>query len=125
MELAGYLVTFGLAALYAMFLHKLDRRYEPDWTIATVVGGVALTGCGVAIRLYAGALPALHSAALVWWVWWLFVTHFAASGLAIAIWQIYQAKRRLDVYIAYLRGKHGNAPDEAAGLAAPRARRSR
>lgn len=111
----GYLMTFALTSVYAIVLALLDRAYEPDWTILTVVGGVALVGVGVAYRLTLGA-PAGTPDAVAWWAWLQVAWHFVVSAVPIALWQIWQARRRIRNLIAYLReGRNrDNPPDRAA-----------
>jgi hypothetical protein len=101
-------LLLGVATVgYAALLHWLDRAYEPDWTILTVVAGVALTGAGVAFRLTLG-VPPLPPEAVAWWVWWSAIWHFVVSGSVIGVWQAIQMRRRLLDYIAYLRRRRGD-----------------
>lgn len=111
----AYLVTFTLAGIYAVALALMDRRYEPDWTILTVVGGVALVGCGVAYRLTLGVPNGIPSA-VAWWVFLQVGWHFLVSAVPIALWQIWQERRRMHTFIDYLREgrSRGNTPKGSA-----------
>jgi asparagine N-glycosylation enzyme membrane subunit Stt3 len=110
----SYLVLFVATACYAAFLNWLDRAYEPDWTILTVVGGVGLTWCGVAYRLMLG-VPQLPPEPVAWWALWSVGWHFCVSGFVIALWQIWQVRKRLLNMVAYLRGRtRGHTPDRPA-----------
>lgn len=98
----AYLLTFALASAYAVILALLDRKYEPDWTILTVVCGVSLVGLGVAYRLTLGA-PHGPPDAVAWWTYLQVGWHFGTAFVPIAIWQTWQARRRIQNLIAYLR----------------------
>lgn len=90
-----YLAQFLAGAVYAAVLEiGLKRRYEPDYTWATVVGGTALVGLIVAARLAWARPPVLIQADLVWWSWWLWTYSFAAAGAPIVFWQLVLQGRR-------------------------------
>jgi hypothetical protein len=116
---AGGLLT---ASLYAITLEKIGREnYEPDWTVVTVMIGVALTGGWVALRIAYAPLPALAGAALAWWVWWLMFWMFVATGTPITLWQVWQSRQRLADMVSYLlRERHGHEADPAAAVPAAR-----
>lgn len=113
-DLQSYVLLSVLTIGYAAFLHVLDRAYEPDWTIVTVIGGVALTGGAVAYRLLLG-VPPLPPEAVAWWVWWSVLWHFCVSGFWIGCWQALQARRRFQAWIAYLTEgrRRGNSTDRS------------
>lgn len=118
-EIAFYVGAAASAAIYAAILERIGREnYEPDYTVVTVMIGVALTGGWVALRLLA-PLPDLPPQALAWWVWRLMFWMFVATGLPITLWQVWQARRRLQALAAYLIGvRHGHETDPAAAVAA-------
>jgi hypothetical protein len=80
--LGWLLILFGACGFYALVLHKLDHRYEPNGTIFTVIGGNSLIICGLYGMEQSGALApgtvAVVTAANV------------AAGIPIAIWQLIQ-----------------------------------
>lgn len=102
-----YLAQALAATLYAILLEGvLKRRYEPNWTWATVVGGVAMVGLIVAGRLAWGPLPALDGRALAWWVWLTVFWSFCAAAVPIIVWQLILQHRRLGELLALVR-RHG------------------
>jgi hypothetical protein len=54
--LGWLLILFGACGFYALVLHKLDHRYEPNGTIFTVIGGNSLIICGLYGMEQSGAL---------------------------------------------------------------------
>lgn len=98
-----------VSAAYAAFLESLDKAYEPQWTWATVVAGVALTGGCVAWR-FVGPIPALHGRTLAWWCWQQMFLHFCATGGPIIAWQLWKdARAREEARL----GKHPHRAAEA------------
>lgn len=103
-DLANWIAYGGLiltASLYSIFLESLKKAYEPNWTWLTVLGGIALTGGFVALRLTL-QLPALSGAAMAWWVWGVWFWAFVWSGIPIITWQLWQARKRLWKRIQYM-----------------------
>lgn len=87
-RLSGWLfVLLGSCGLYARWLHSLKRRYEPDWTIFTVIAGNALICAAIFGMEWVGfAAPGTG---------WLVVWCNVAAGFPIAVWQLVQyAERR-------------------------------
>lgn len=82
--------AFVSSSCYAYVLDRFQRRYEPRWTWLTVVGGVALVGSWVAMRIALG-IPG----ATPWEVWLLGLWHFVAAGLPIIFWQSWQDRDML------------------------------
>jgi hypothetical protein len=80
--------VFVAAALYAQFLHSLNKAYEKNYTWLTVMGGVALVGAVVGVR-FALPLPDLAAHALLWWAWLICVGHFVAAAVPIIAWQLW------------------------------------
>lgn len=106
-DLIAYGALMLASTLYSVWLESLKKAYEPDWTWATVMGGIALTGGFVALRL-ALHLPTLPPSQMAWWVWWAWFWGFVWSGIPIIVWQIWQARTRIRSYVAYLReGQNG------------------
>ena len=101
-DTAYYVGAAATSTLYALVLERIGKeRYEPDLTVLTVMGGVALTGGWVALRLTA-PVPMLGRMALVWWVWRVWFWMFVATGVPINLWQVWQARQRIAGLIAYL-----------------------
>jgi drug/metabolite transporter (DMT)-like permease len=116
-----YLGAAATSALYALALEKIGReRYEPDFTVVTVMVGVALTGGWVALRLALAPLPDLAGIALAWYVWWLMFWMFVSTGIPVTSWQIWQSRVRLAGLLRYLRGSYGHTTNDPATLAAQR-----
>jgi len=118
-EIAYYLGAALSATVYAAVLQAIGReRYEPDYTVVTVMLGVALTGGWVALRL-TGPLPDLSPDELVWWVWRVMFWMFVATGIPITAWQIWQARQRLMALAAYLtRSRYDYPTDSTSPVAA-------
>lgn len=90
-----YLAQFVASGIYAVVLEfGFRRKYEPNWTWATVVWGVAQVGLIIAARLAWGPLPILFYETMAWWVWWLMFWSFCASGAPIIIWQFIKMSSR-------------------------------
>lgn len=90
-----YLAQFAAATVFALvceFVFK--RRYEPGYTWAPAMAGIAQVGLLVAARLAWAPLPNLEGAALVWWVWWLIFWSFVASAVPVVFWQVVLQDRR-------------------------------
>jgi len=123
-EITYYLGAALSAAIYAAILQIIGReRYEPDFTVVTVMVGVALTGGWVAIR-FIGLLPELPADQLVWWCWRVMFQMFIATGLPITTWQIWQARRRIADLASYLtRSRNDTQIDQANQAAAVAAKR--
>jgi hypothetical protein len=81
-EIAAYITEIAVTTAFARYLHLQDRRYEPDWTWATVMAGVIISSApAIALarldpacwRRYEGRVLAgfLLSAAIIvpWQVW--------------------------------------------------------
>ena len=115
-----YRGLFLVSCLYALLLELLQRRYEPDLTWLTIVIGVAYTGVGVALRLRHGSIPFVGPLDLVWWEWWLWFWSFVASGTPIILWQLWQARLRIQAVIAYLLTRRECGQRHAAPLAEER-----
>jgi hypothetical protein len=121
-DIAFYAGAALSATIYAAILEAIGREtYEPDFTVVTVMLGVALTGAWVALRLLA-PLPDLAPTELAWWVWRLMFWMFVATGLPVTAWQIWQARKRIRQLAAYLtrsRHEHAHATDPASPMAVP------
>lgn len=81
-ELTAYSIEIAAVVAFARYLHLQNRRYEPDWTWATVMAGVILSSApAIALarldptdwRRYEGrvAVGFLVSAAVIipWQLW--------------------------------------------------------
>lgn len=102
-DVLTYLTQFLAGAAYAAVLEVgLKRRYEPDYTWATVVWGTAQVGLIVAARLALAPPPAQFQIDLVWWVWWLWTWSFVAAGAPIVFWQMVVQRGRIAQLVAYL-----------------------
>jgi len=122
-EIAYYVLAAFSASLYALILQFVGREtYEPDFTVVTVMIGVAITGGWVAVR-FIGPIPDLPPAELVWWAWRVMFWMFVATGLPVVVWQIWQARQRLTALAAYLtsRSRH-DYPTDPTGPVAPTSR---
>ena len=119
-EIAYYVLAAFSASIYALILQFVGREtYEPDFTVVTVMLGVALTGGWVAVR-FIGPIPDLPPDQLVWWCWRVMFWMFVATGLPITVWQIWQARQRLIALAAYLTrsSRHDYPTDPTSPLAA-------
>lgn len=112
-----YAGAIGTAAAYAYGLERTNRAYEPDFTWVTVVAGVALTGGWCAARLAYGRPVAGDAADGAWWMWWLTVRMFVATGTPVVAWQLWQARKRLHALHLYLRNRRDDETQGPAALA--------
>ena len=121
MDVLYYIGASVSAAIYALILQTIGRdKYEPDFTVVTVMIGVALTGAWVALR-FNGPLPTLPANELVWWAWRVMFWMFVATGLPITLWQVWQARERIQRLARYAtRSNHGNPTSQAAAVASER-----
>lgn len=102
-DLATYSIQFLAAVLYAIVLELVfKRRYEPDYTWATVVWGNAQVGGIIAARLALAPAPALPIEALVWWGWGIWFWSFVAAGLPVIFWQMFIQRQRHNDLLAFL-----------------------
>lgn len=85
MSLPILTATTAAASLYAAALHR-HPGYEPKWTWATVAGGNALIGAGLALWLWRSPLPASRRAGPA--AFGRFVAVTLAAGLPIILWQV-------------------------------------
>lgn len=98
-----YVSQFASAALLSAVLeHVFHRSYEPDFTWAVVVWGVAQVGLLVALRLWLwGAPPDLSAVQAAWWCWWIIFWSFVAAALPVIGWQLWIGRGRLRTLMAY------------------------
>lgn len=90
-----YVAQFAAAVIYTLIAEfVLKRRYEPGYTWAMGMWGIAQVGLIAAGRMAWTPLPSLASAAMAWWVWWLVFWSFVAALLPIAGWQLALQFRR-------------------------------
>lgn len=75
-------ILLGVCGFYALFLHKLDHRYEPNGTIFTVIGGNSLIILGLYGMEQSAALAAGTTAVVA--------AANVAAGIPIALWQTIQ-----------------------------------
>lgn len=87
-ERGVFVAEFAASVGYACWLQSMRRRYEPDWTWLTVMGGVVLS-----------AAPAQILARVLPGTWRDYerriVVGFCVSAGAIIPWQLWQMAKRI------------------------------
>lgn len=104
-EAAAYAAELAVTGAYAAVLHRLNRRYEPDWTWLTVMIGVVIS-----------TVPARHLARITPTSWRDYerrvLVGFLVSGAVIIPWQLWLATLRAGRKQGYALAARTSSPQE-------------
>lgn len=104
-EAPVYAAELVASVAYATFLQACDRKYEPDWTWLTVVGGVLISSA-----------PAILLARYDPPTWRDYerrvIAGFLTSGVIIVGWQLWDQAKRRGRTEGYVLARRTHAPQE-------------